>query len=99
MESADTKGAKAPTKKYRFNQRQALKYPQAVTLVPFDLSEKMGLPNQAVQAVALSGVPYEKKLPDRPGQPGGTVTVPGATQEQLAYLYKAGTPHIEEYEE
>ena len=86
-------------KKYRVNARIAYRYPEMVTLVPSDLSQKMG-PNTPTISVALGTKEVRRVLPATASRPEQEMVSKPATQDQLKYLYEVEKhPHIEQYEE
>lgn len=96
---AETKEAVAKVKKYRMNARAAYQYPDAVTLVPSDLTQRVGGNTQSV-SVAMGTKALTRELPATKERPKTTITVQPATQEQLKYLYEIEQhPFIEMYEE
>ena len=91
---ATTKG-----KKYRVNVRIAYKWPNMVTLVPFDLSKPIGQGNDAV-SVALGDKEVRRTLPGTKDRPEMEMVSKPASQTQLKYLYEVERhPLIEQYEE
>ncbi len=86
--------------KYRVKARIAYKYPEMVTLVPVDLTQPMGLPNQLVVSVSLGAKEVRRMLPATADRPATEMVSAVATQEQLRYLYEIEKhPHIEAYQE
>ena len=94
---------KAPKKKmYRVMPRIAYRYPQMVTIVPLDLSQRVGVGGQEIPVVsiALGTKEVKRVLPATLERPETEIISKPATQEQLKYLYEVEKhPHIEEYEE
>lgn len=87
------------TKKYRVSPRQAYKYPNQVTLVPTDLTKRVG-GDTPVVSVSLGAKEVRRTLPATKERPETELVSLPASQEQLKYLYEVEKhPHIEEYEE
>lgn len=86
--------------KYRVKARIAYKYPEMVTLVPVDLTQKVGVANPAVVSISLGTKEVRRTLPATADRPAMEMVSAVATQEQLAYLYNIEQhPHIEAYQE
>lgn len=84
---------------YRAHPRSLDRWPDMVTLVPLDLTQKIG-PNSAVVSVALGSKEVRSTLPARANRPPVEVVTKPATQEQLKYLYEVEkNPHVQEIEE
>lgn len=95
--TATTKSATMP-KKYRVKPAHAAKWPEMTSLVPKNLSEKVG-GNVEVVSVALCGKDITVKKPGTATTLPYEVTVKAATQDQLKYLFNEGNPHVEEVDE
>jgi len=90
--------ATTKAKKYRVNARKIYQYPDMVTVVPQNLTEKMG-PLTAVVSVALGDKAVKRTLPAKKDRPAVEVVVEPATQEQLKYLYEVEkNPLVEAYD-
>jgi len=86
--------------KYRVRARIAHKHPEMVTLVPVDLSQKVGIANPAVVSVSLGAKEVRRTLAATSERPAVEMVSTVATQEQLRYLYEVENhPHIEAYQD
>lgn len=86
-------------KKYRVSPRMSYKHPQMVTLVPVDLTKRIG-PDVPVVSVSLGTEEVRRTLPATRERPATELVSKVATQAQLKYLFEVEKhPFIEEYEE
>lgn len=87
-------------KRYRVKPQIAAKHPGMTSLVPVDLSKRVGDPNVEVIAVALSGENLTVDVPATATRPAYKRQIKGASQEQLRYLYEIEkNPQIEVVDE
>lgn len=85
--------------KYRYSARAKYQWPNAVTIVPIDLTKLRG-PSEPFVTVALGDKEVRRDIPGTADKPPETLIAQPASQEQLKYLFEfEHNPYVELYEE